>query len=213
MNPTVALHESAQSTVHEPVVYVIDDNDGCLSWIQAALESGGYRVRGFENAQQFLDAYDEAVPGCMVVDYDLPGMSGLELVALMRERGSTIPFVVSTGVGTVQIAVEAMKQGALTIIEKPFHRLRLLEFVASAIKLDVSNRERCHRRRELEKRIEQLTEREHEILELLIAGKVAVQIAAHLQITPKTVTSHHNRILKKLGAETVLQIVQQLEAN
>lgn len=213
MNPTVAPQEATTNTVREPVVYVVDDNEGCASWIRAALESGGFKVQVFISAEQFLDAFDASIPGCMVVDYGLPGMSGLELVATMRERGNTLPFVVSTGVGSVTIAVEAMKLGALTIIEKPFHRQRLLEFVASAIEQDMKNRERKRRQQQLYQRIEQLTEREHEILSLLMEGKVVPSIATQLQITPKTVSSHHSRILKKLGVETVLQIVQQLELN
>ena len=166
--------------------------------------------QAFSSGQQFLDGWDGSNPGCLVVDFQMPEMSGLKLVQEVRRRFGMVPFLLVTGYGTVAMAVEAMKMGAITVIEKPFHRDQFIETVQKMIAFELKRREHVSRQSQVAERMQLLTVREREIAELVVAGNLTKQIAKLLGISTKTVEVHRSRITKKLGVESVAQLVRML---
>lgn len=192
------------------IVYVVDDDDGIRDSIAFVLKKAGIAAKVFDSPARFLEEWDESLPGCLVVDYKMPDLTGLQLIQEIRSRGSMIPFLIITGHGTVPIAVEAMRMGAVTVIEKPFHHKQLLELLESlrqamenTAKLQEANRQDEH----LAELIELLTPREREIMELVVQGLLSKQIAKSLGISIKTVEVHRSHITRKLQVESVAQLV------
>ncbi len=162
----------------------------------------------YSSGQQFLDSWDGSNPGCLVVDFQMPEMSGLKLVQEVRRRFGMVPFLLITGYGTVALAVEAMKMGAITVIEKPFHHEVFIDTVRKMIANELIRQEHVQRESELAERMQSLTIREREIAELVVAGNLTKQIAKLLGISTKTVEVHRSRITRKLRVESVAQLVR-----
>ena len=192
----------------EPVVFVVDDDEAICRSLGLLIEDIGLEVKAFTSAQHFLSAYDPAQPGCLVLDVRMSGMSGLELQSRLNELGITIPTIIMTGHGDVPMAVEAMKAGALDFVEKPFRDQVLLDSIQKAIALDQRIRDAKRRRADLESRIDLLTERERQIMDLLILGKAGKVIAYELNISQKTVDFHRTNVLSKLGVNSVVDLVR-----
>ena len=191
-----------------PVVFIVDDDEAICQSLRLLIDDIGLEVRTFNDARQFLAAYDSSQPGCLVLDVRMSGMSGLELQSRLRELGTAIPTIIITGHGDVPMAVEAMKAGALDFIEKPFRDQVLLDSIHRAIDLDRSTRRRRRERQEVQARIQHLTQREHEVMDRLIAGKTNKSIAYELGISPKTVDFHRANILSKTGVSSVVELVR-----
>src|SRR5579862_9494354 len=159
MHP-VRLRESATvSASSQPTIYIVDDDEGMrrsLSWL---VETLGIPVKTFDCAVSFLDAYDGACPGCLVVDVRMPGMSGLELQRELRGRGDEIQVIVLTGYGSVPAVVEALKQGATEFLEKPFDNQLLLETIKQSLLLDARRRAERHEHVVVRERMKRLTPR------------------------------------------------------
>ena len=192
----------------EPVVFFVDDDDAICQSLRLLIEDIGLVVRTCNSAQQFLSEYDPDQAGCLVLDVRMAGMSGLELQSRLRELGMTIPTIIITGHGDVPMAVEAMKAGALDFIEKPFRDQVLLDSIQRAIESDRRTREARKQSAEFESRVGCLTERERQIMDLLMLGKANKVIAYELGISQKTVDFHRSNVLTKLGVGSVVDLVR-----
>ncbi|XZE19552.1 response regulator transcription factor [Pirellulaceae bacterium SH449] len=192
------------------VVYVVDDDDGMRDSMSFLLKKADIACRTFSSGKQFLEEWDGIQPGCMVVDFQMPEMTGLSLLNLARSRHGFIPFVLVTGHGTVAMAVEAMKMGAVTVIEKPFHHELFIDTVRTTMAIDLRRRESELQKLEVANRIKSLTEREQEIVKMVVEGSLTKQIAKQLGISAKTVEVHRSRITKKLGVRSVAQLVRMV---
>lgn len=192
----------------ESVVFVVDDDEAICRSLGLLIEDIGLKVQTFNVAQHFLSAYDPAQPGCLVLDVRMSGMSGLELQSRLNELGIQIPTIIMTGHGDVPMAVETMKAGALDFVEKPFRDQVILDSIQKAVAFDCRTRERERRHKDFRSRLELLTPREQQIMDLLVAGKANKVIAYELGISQKTVDFHRSNVLGKLGVNSVVDLVR-----
>lgn len=189
-----------------PIVHVVDDDDAFRTAVTRLLEAAGYSVRGYRSAGDFLIARPGNVPGCLLLDVNLPGPSGLELQAALVERGVDLPIVFLTGYGDVPRSVRAMKAGAVDFLEKPVEREPLLAAVHEALVRGADARAAGNRLRELRARYESLTPREREVFAGVVAGKLNKQIAAAIGAAERTVKAHRAQVLAKMGAGSVAEL-------
>lgn len=194
----------------QPTVFVVDDDKAVRESLCWLIESVGMSVEAFSSAQTFLDAFDPERPGCLVVDVRLPGMSGLELQAKLAEDKHTLPVIIITGHGDVPSAVRAMKVGAIDFIEKPFSDQLLLERIRHAVEVDAGNRRSRHEQLDLVERLQRLTPREKQVLDLVVSGQPNKQIAQELGLSPKTVEVHRANVMLKMRAKNVAHLVRMV---
>jgi two-component system, LuxR family, response regulator FixJ len=191
-----------------PVVFVVDDDPAMRDSLRWLIESTGLRVETYGDARTFLEAIGPDRPGCLVLDVRMPGMSGLDLQAELARRSIGLPTIVVTGHAEVPLAVRAVKAGAIDFIEKPFSDQLLLDRVRQGIEMDRREREGREQRAEVMRRIGLLTQREHEVLDLVVAGKANKEIAAALHLSPKTVEVHRAHVMEKMQASSVAELVR-----
>jgi two-component system response regulator FixJ len=191
-----------------PVVFVVDDEAAMRDSLRWLIESTGLRVETYGDAKTFLDAIRPEVPGCLVLDVRMPGLSGLDLQAELAHRGIRLPTIVITGHAEVQMAVQAVKAGAIDFIEKPFSDQLLLDRVRQGIEIDRQDRIARSRRAEIVRRLGLLTHREREVLDLVVGGKANKEIAALLGLSPKTVEVHRSHVMEKMEASSVAELVR-----
>ncbi len=192
----------------EQRVYVVDDDEAMRDSLVWLVESQGFKVEAFASAESFLAAYRSDMAGCLVLDVRMPGMSGLELYEKLHALHSTLPVIFVTGHGDVPMAVAALKKGAADFIEKPFNDKDMLRLIEQCLSLDRAGRERRRQELEAARRLASLTEREREVLDLIIAGKLNKQIADALNISIKTVEVHRARVMEKMNVRSVAELVQ-----
>ena len=190
-----------------PTVFVIDDDENVREALVLLFEQVGLHTEGFANGQDFLNAYG-GQPGCVLVDVRMPGMSGLDLQRQLHERDIVLPVIIVTGHGDVPMAVRAMKLGAVDFIEKPFNDQELLDCVQTCIEEAVRAAKVRRHRSELRARIAQLSKREREVMDMILAGKYSKTIAGQLGISPKTVDVHRAHILEKIEVKSVAELVR-----
>jgi FixJ family two-component response regulator len=195
-----------------PLVFVVDPDVDVRELLAQMLADAGIRCVGFDSAEAFLDSSppDRLEPRCLVVDVRLPGLSGLDLLRILLERGWRIPVVVLTAQGDVPMAVTAMKWGAADFLEKPLHRTLLLRRIREALDQDAHRVSEIFRRQQVEERLASLTPRELEILGMLVQGKKNKCISAELNITFQTAAKHTSRVLEKTGVETAVELARLL---
>ncbi|MBX3414310.1 MAG: response regulator transcription factor [Pirellulales bacterium] len=193
--------------VDEPTVFVVEDDEDMRQSLERLLGSEGLRVESYAGPQAYLDAFDPARPGCLLLDLRLPGMSGLEMIERLHGFEPRPPFIVITGHGDVPTAVHAMHDGALDFLEKPVSRQSLLERVHEALATDAQARARHAARRQVEDRLNRLTPREREVLDLMLTGTSTKSIAERLKISTKTVEIHRANVRQKMGVSSVAQLV------
>ncbi len=199
--------KSASADV-EQVIYVVDDSPDILDVIEVLLSSVNMKVRTFMSGEALLSQIDANARGCLLLDMRMPGMSGLEVQDALKERRITLPIIFLTGHGEVTIAVQAMREGALDFIEKPFQPQLLLDRIHACLKLDMQiTADQC-KQKEAAKRLKQLSPREFEIAKLIVAGKPSKVIASALGISEKTVDVHRHKIMKKVSLRSVAELVQ-----
>jgi len=198
------------STTPQPTVYIVDDDQATRKSLRWLVETLGVPVKTFHCAVSFLDAYDSSQPGCLVLDVMMPGMSGLELQRELNERHIEIPVIVLTGYGDVPTAVRALKNGAVEFLEKPFNDDVLLEQIRRALALDSRRRRERGEMSVVRERVGRLTPRENEILHLVVEGLSSKEIAAKLNVSFKTVEAHRAKIMRKMEAESVAQLVRMV---
>ncbi len=189
-------------------VFVIDDDDAVRDAVTLLLESVGLTVEAYGDAQAFLDAVETDRAGCIVLDVRMPGMSGMDLQKNLNRLGSTLPIVFVTGHGDVPMAVEAMRAGAVEFLQKPFRDQDLIDRVHTALQADLAHRQSSSRRDDVHARVARLTERERQVLEQLVDGKSTKQIASAFDLSPRTVEIHRARVLEKMQAGSVAELVK-----
>ncbi len=191
-----------------PTAYVVEDDESIRTLWRWLMESNGIAVRTFETAAEFIRQYKPGAPGCLVLDLRLPGMSGVELQAYLRQNALEIPIVFVTAHGDVRTAVAAIQDGAFDFIEKPFSYRQAVSVVRKAFDRDAENRQRQARRADATARFATLTERERAVLRCVIAGKMNKLIADELAISIKTVEAHRSKLMEKMGVDSVAALVQ-----
>jgi FixJ family two-component response regulator len=194
-----------------PIVYVVDDDESIRRALSRLLRSVGLEVQTFPSAQAFLDHRLLDRTACLVLDVRLPGLSGLDLQVALGPRQGTVPIVFISGHGDVPMSVRAMKHGAVDFILKPFHDQDLLDAVHAALRRSREARAERAEREVLERRRATLTPREREVLELVVTGMLNKQIAAALGGAEKTVKVHRARVMIKMQAGSVAELVRMTE--
>lgn len=195
-----------------PTVFIVDDDPAVREGLSRLVRSAGYPVECFGTAAAFLETWRDGRPGCLVTDIRMPGMSGLDLQERMRAEGSSIPTIVLTGFGDVPGAVRALKGGALDFLQKPFEPDVLLVRIAEALKEDARVRKASAQAAEVRSRLTKLTPREREVMAHVIDGKANKVIALELGISERTVELHRGRVMRKVGARSVAQLIRQVQA-
>ncbi len=190
------------------MVYIVDDDDAVRNSLRLLTRSVGLNATTFQSAQDFLDNYDAAEPGCLVLDVRMPGMSGIELQEQLNLRGAVIPVIFITGHGDIPMAVEAMHQGAFDFLQKPFRDQDLVDRVQRALEKDRGNRAELSQRARIAERRASLTPREREILDLVTSGKANKVMAADLGLSQRTVEIHRAHVMEKMGASSLAQLVR-----
>ena len=190
------------------LVHVIDDDDAMRDSLEFLLRTAKIEVRTYDSAAAFLKAMPDGATGCVITDVRMPGLSGIDLLRQLKARGSTIPVIVMTGHGDIQLAVEAMKIGAADFLEKPFDDEALLVSVRAAIDRLQKHAQRDTERADLNNRLASLSVREREVLEGLVAGKANKVIAFDLGISPRTVEIYRAHVMTKMNAGSLSELVR-----
>lgn len=192
----------------QPTVFVIDDDDAVRSSLRLLLKSVGIPALAYGSANEFLGTYHPDQPGCIVLDVRMPGMSGLELQDELNLRGAMIPVIFVTGHGDIPMAVEAMQQGAFDFLQKPFRDQDLLDRIQRALTRDRDNRATLHQTDRMRERFATLTPREREVLDLVSRGMANKVMAAELGVSQRTVEIHRSRVMEKMEASSLAQLVR-----
>ncbi len=194
----------------EQTVYIIDDDEAVRDSIRELVESVNLNAEIFASADSFLDGFTADVSGCLVLDIRMARMSGLVLQERLNDMGATLPIIFITGHGDVDMAVDALKSGAVDFIEKPYHEQSLLDSINDALELDARNRNKNQQAEALEQHSAELTMREREVMDLLFQGNTNKLIAKNLGISPRTVEVHRQHILQKYKVKSVTQLLYLL---
>jgi len=189
-------------------VFVVDDDPGMRDALRYAISAAGYSSVPYESADEFLHDYDPQATGCLVLDVRMPGTSGMELQRRLRVVDAKLPIVFLTGHGDVSMCAEAMKAGAVDFIEKPFDHKQLIEAIKTALDQGKTSARIRKMRASFAANRRELTPREDQVMRLLVAGKNTKQIASQLSISTKTVDNHRAKILEKMEAEDVVDLVR-----
>jgi two-component system response regulator FixJ len=191
-----------------PTVYVVDDDDGMRRALDTLLSTVGYKTAVFSRPSEFLATFKADASGCLVLDIRMPDMSGLELQQHLNRLGSMLPVIFITGHGDVPMAVQAMKEGAFEFIQKPFRDQDLLDRINHALKQDSENRSTVARRAEVLHRLESLTPRERQVMDMVVDGAANKVIAIDLDLSERTVEIHRAKVMEKMGARSVAHLVK-----
>ncbi len=193
-----------------PLVYLVDDDDAVRDSLGLLLRSIGLDCELYASALDFLEHYDPRRHSCLVADIRMPGLSGLELQQRLNELKSEVPIIFITGHGDVPMAVNAMKAGAADFIQKPFRDQDLIDRINQALERDRENRAGLKERDAIRRRMEQLTPREREVLDLVTQGKANKVIAGDLNVSQRTVEIHRARVMEKMGASSLAHLVRMV---
>jgi two-component system, LuxR family, response regulator FixJ len=195
--------ESVGSTV-----YVVDDSDAMRRALEMLLGTVGYKTALFSGPSEFLRQFNSDAPGCLVLDIRMPEMSGLELQQQLNRLGAVIPVIFITGHADVPMAVQALREGASEFVQKPFRDQDLLDRIAEALRQDTENREKLAQLSEVRQRFESLSSRERQVSDMVVAGKANKVVAIDLGLSERTVEIHRARVMEKMGARSVAQLVK-----
>ena len=196
---------------NRPAVFVIDDDPSMRSALDDLLRSVGLDVILSSSAQEFMQAVRPDAPGCLVLDVRLPGMSGLTFQQELAKAGITLPIIFITGHGDVPMTVRAMKAGAAEFLTKPFDHQVLLDAVHAAIERDRARRRDAVSLADLKARYHELSERERQVMEFVVAGRANKQIAAELGLSLVTVKVHRGQVMRKMLARSVAELVRMAD--
>ncbi len=199
-------------TMPEQFIHIVDDDEALRDSLVWMLESNGYKVAAHDSADAFLKIWREGMTGCLVLDVRMPGMSGLELFEELSRRHCSLPVIFITGHGDVPMAVAALKKGAADFIEKPFNDQDMLRLIEQCLAREKEGRDKRRVDADTARRMEHLTPREREVLELIVAGKLNKQVADVLGISIKTVEVHRARVMEKMGVNSLAELVQHVVA-
>lgn len=191
-----------------PVVYIVDDDSAIRDALSFLMKSIGFESKAYASAETFLNQANFDRPGCLVVDVRMHGMSGLELQQVLNERGIALPVIIITGHGDVPMAVQAMKAGAVDFLEKPYDNEVLITRIRQSLEDATKEQNKESRIAEAKARLAQLTPRELEVMNLLAEGKHNKIIANELNISVRTAEAHRAKVMKKLQADSLSDIVR-----
>jgi FixJ family two-component response regulator len=191
-----------------PTIYVVDDSADILEAIQVLLNSVNLKARTFASGEEFVSSIDPTARGCLLLDMRMPGMSGLEVQDALKEKCIALPIIFLTGHGEVSTAVQAMRDGALDFIEKPFQPQLLLDRIHACLKVDQESYDEKCKQQLAASQLNHLTPREKEIAKLIVAGKPSKVIATLMDISEKTVDVHRHNIMKKTSIKSTAELVQ-----
>lgn len=192
------------------LVYVVDDDEAVRDSLRWLLEGNGFKVSAFESAEKFLGQISNgaSTQGCLILDVRMPGMTGTELHEELSERGVYMPIIFITGHGSVPMAVDSMKKGAIDFLEKPFNDEKLCALVAGALEKMRDSQSKTELARKARELLARLTPREAQVLERIVAGRLNKQIADDLSISIKTVEAHRANIMDKIEARTMADLMK-----
>jgi two-component system response regulator FixJ len=193
-----------------PIVYIVDDDEAVRNSLRLLVKSVGLTATALPSAVDFLAIYNPQQPGCLVLDVRMPGMSGLELQQQLNLRGAVIPVIFITGHGDIPMAVEAMQQGAFDFLQKPFRDQDLIDRIQRGLERDRTTRADLGQRNRIRERRDSLTPREREVLSLVTSGKANKVMAADLGLSQRTIEIHRARVMEKMGASSVAQLVRMM---
>ncbi|MFO1313395.1 MAG: response regulator [Burkholderiales bacterium] len=192
----------------EPTVFIIDDDEAYRDSVRELVTSVGLAAETFRSSVDFLAAFDPARPGCLVLDVRMAHMSGITLQARLKEVGAQIPIVFISGHGDIAMAVNAIKEGAVDFVQKPYHEQQLLDAINEALRRDAARRVVAPKPNALAERLATLTEREREVMELALKGLSSKAIAKDLAISFRTVEQHRSRLLEKVGVGSMTELLR-----
>jgi FixJ family two-component response regulator len=195
----------------DAIVFVVDDDSSIREAIKSLVSLAGLRVETFASAHEFLRNEQPDLPGCVVLDVELPGLSGLDLQRELAAHGVKLPIIFITGYGDIPMSVRAMKAGAMEFLTKPFRDQDLLDAIQQALERDRAARRHSKEIAELRKRFDALTSREREVMSLVVAGWLNKQIGFELKISEITVKIHRGRVMEKMGAQSLAELVRMTE--
>jgi FixJ family two-component response regulator len=193
-----------------PTVFIVDDDEAVRSALRLLMKSVGHAAASFESAQEFLSRYSTQQPGCLVLDVRMPGMNGMELQEELNRRGAIIPVIFISGHGDIPMAVEAMQHGAFDFLQKPFKDQDLLDRVTRALAADASARAQLLQVENTRTLLATLTPREREVLDMVVSGKPNKIMAADLNLSQRTVEVHRARVMEKMHARSLAQLVRMM---
>ena len=196
------------SPKHKSTVFIVDDDQAIRHAMELLMRSVGLDYEIYHSADDFLTKFSDDRPGCLVLDIRMPGMGGLELQDRLNEMGSALPIIFITGHGDVPMAVEAMQKGAVDFIQKPFRDQDLLDRIADALKTDQEKRAERQQHQEVRGRLSTLTKREREVFDLVVTGKPNKVIAFELGVSQRTVEIHRARVMDKMKARSLADLVR-----
>ena len=193
-------------------VFVVDDDASTRELLEWLMRREGLPVEAYADAGAFLRACSPGRAGCLLLDLDMPGMSGLDVQHSLKATGVLLPVIFLSGRADIPKAVQAVREGAIDFVEKPFDYKRVVELVHQCLERDRASRAARERRRQAGERLAQLTQREREVLDLVVAGKINREIADALDISIKTVEAHRAHLMEKLAVSSVAELVQAVVA-
>jgi two-component system response regulator FixJ len=191
-------------------VFVVDDDSDMRQSLKWLIESVGLPVQAFDSAEQFLEGYQPARPGCLLLDVRMPGMGGMRLLEHLQKAGIDLPTIVFTGHGDVPMAVQALKAGAFDFVEKPATHQQILDRVQDALAAERDRRARQSRRHAWETALTHLSQREREVLDGVVEGRSNKVIAMELGISERTVEKHRHSIMQKMGAGSLAELIRMV---
>lgn len=193
------------------LVHIIDDDDAVRDSLALLLTSVGLESQQYASATEFLEStLDDSVPGCLILDVRMPGMSGLQLFKELHKRGLSWPVIFMTGHGDVPMAVQAMREGAFDFVQKPFRESELLDRVQQAIAQDRNDRTQDSELAAVQQRLAELTGRERDVLDRIVAGQANKVIAIELDISQRTVEQHRARVMRKMNARSLAHLIRMV---
>ena len=194
----------------QQTVYVVEDDEAVRDSLELLLKPDSKPVKTYESANAFLKDYSDKMAGCIVLDIRMPGMDGMELQKKLNDKHSILPIIFVTGHGDVPMAVDAMKEGAVDFIQKPYREEALLEKIEAALEQDQEQRKSLDEKQEIIRRVKSLTPREREIMDRMIAGQANKVIAIELEISQRTVEIHRSRVMHKMGTHSLAHLVRMV---
>jgi two-component system response regulator FixJ len=193
----------------DPIVVLVDDDKSVRDALKWLIESVELQVSTYASAAEFLESFDPAAPGCLVLDVRMPGMSGLELQENLAAHDCGLPVIIITGHADVAMCVRAFERGAFAFLEKPVNHQDLLEQIQKAIEQDEKNRQESMPAADIDDRLSRLTPREREIMNLLVVGQSMKQISKQLQISLPTCSKHRTSVLRKMNVDNDVQLARR----
>ncbi len=191
-------------------VFIVDDDEEVRDSLKLLIESVGLEAETYDSAQSYLESFDGSRAGCLILDVRMRGMSGLTLQEQLSKKSICPPIIIITGHGDVQMAVRAVKAGASEFLEKPFNEQELLDSIHVAIERDAEQRGRASRLAEIQSKVDNLTDREKQVMELIVTGMQNKNIASELHISQSTVEAHRSKVMDKMEARTLSDLMRMI---